>query len=129
MHRVVPDLIVENYSAGRHRGEFSAIGMLPDVSGCSPMAKALVQHGQHGAEVLAGLMHGVFDPLAECAFDDGERSWGSRDGSMALYPVDSDTKPTALQALTLAYLIPARLRRHPIHQEECAPFLIQVLWQ
>lgn len=59
MHRVVPELIIENYRAGRFRGEFAAIGMFLDLSGFSNMTDTLMQHGQHGAEVLAGLMHGV----------------------------------------------------------------------
>ena len=71
MHRVVPELIVENYRLGRYHGEFSAVVMFLDLSGFSTMTDALMQYGQHGAEVLAGLMHGVFDPLVESVFDYG----------------------------------------------------------
>jgi hypothetical protein len=74
MHRVVPELIVENYRAGRFSGEFPAVGMFLDLSGFSTMTDVLMQHGQHGAEVLAGLMHGVFDPLVESIFEYGGRS-------------------------------------------------------
>ena len=63
MHRVVPELIIENYRAGRFNGEFPAVGMFLDLSGFSTMTDTLMQHGQHGAEVLAGLMHGLFDPI------------------------------------------------------------------
>jgi len=53
MHRVVPELIIENYRAGRFRGEFPAMGMFLDLTGFSNMTDTLMLHGQHGAEVLA----------------------------------------------------------------------------
>jgi hypothetical protein len=65
MHRVVPELIVENYRKGCYSGEFQAVSLFLDLTGFSTMTDVLMQHGQHGAEVLAGLMHGLFDPLVE----------------------------------------------------------------
>jgi class 3 adenylate cyclase len=103
MHRVVPELIIENYRAGRFRGEFPAMGMFLDLTGFSNMTDTLMQHGQHGAEVLAGLMHGVFDPLVESIFEYGGKIVGfAGDGIMALYPIESDARSTALRALTSA---------------------------
>src|SRR6266508_4364855 len=99
MHRVVPELIVENHRAGCYSGEFPAIGMFLDLSGFSTITDVLMQHGQHGAEALAGLMHGVFDPLVESIFDYGGKIIGfAGDGIMALYPVETNTKLTALRA-------------------------------
>lgn len=117
MHRVVPELIVENYRAGRYRGEFDAVGMFLDLSGFSVMTDVLMQHGQHGAEVLAGLMHSVFDPLVESVFDYGGKIIGfAGDGILALYPVDGDAHLTALRALTSAHLIQKRLTENPSRQ-------------
>src|SRR5215210_3679452 len=102
MHRVVPELIIEKYKAGQFRGEFPAVGMFLDLSGFSAMTDTLMQHGQHGAEVLASLMHAVFDPLVESIFEYGGKIVGfAGDGIMALYPVDADAdaKSTALCAL------------------------------
>ena len=114
MHRVVPELIIENYRAGRFSGEFPAVGMFLDLSGFSTMTDALMQHGQHGAEVLAGLMHGVFDPLVESIFEYGGKIVGfAGDGIMALYPIESDAKSTALHALTSAYVIQKRFAESP----------------
>ncbi|MEO8356136.1 MAG: AAA family ATPase [Chloroflexota bacterium] len=114
MHRVVPELIVENYRAGRYHGEFAAIGMFLDLSGFSTMTDALMQHGQHGAEVLASLMHGVFDPLVESIFEHGGKIVGfAGDGIMALYPIDGDANVTALRALASAHLIQKRLEENP----------------
>src|SRR5215212_5887197 len=117
MHRVVPELIVENYRAGRYGGEFPAIGMFLDLSGFSTMTDVLMQHGQHGAEVLASLMHGVFDPLVESVFDYGGKIIGfAGDGLLALYPIESDEKSAALRALTSAYVIQKRLEERPTRQ-------------
>ena len=103
---MVPELIVENYREDRRRGEFQAVGMFLDLSGFSTMTDSLMQHGQHGAEVLAGLMHSVFDPLVESIFHYGGKIVGfAGDGIMALYPIESDARSTALRALTAAYQI------------------------
>ena len=125
MHRVVPELIVENYRAGCYRGKFPAVGMFLDLSGFSTMTDVLMQHGQHGAEVLAGLMHGVFDPLVESIFDYGGKIVGfAGDGIMALYPIEADSKSTALRALASAYLVQQRLDENPARQTVYGKFPI-----
>ena len=80
--------------------------MFLDLSGFSTMTDVLMQHGQHGAEVLASLMHSVFDPLVESVTDYGGSIVGfAGDGVLALYPVESDVKSTALRALASAFVI------------------------
>ena len=117
MHRVVPELVVENYHAGRQRGEFSSIGMFLDLSGFSTMTDVLMQHGQHGAEVLAGLMHSVFDPLVESVFQYGGKIIGfAGDGVMALFPIESGARSTALNAVASAYMIQKRFEEVPTRQ-------------
>src|SRR5512145_2562379 len=113
MHRVVPELIIENYRAGCYNGDFQAVSLFLDLSGFSAMTDTLMQHGQHGAEVLAGLMHGVFDPLVESIFEYGGKIVSfAGDGIMALYPIDADEKTLALRALTSAWLIQQRMKEH-----------------
>ena len=110
MHRVVPELIIENYRAGKYSGEFPAVGMFLDLSGFSTMTDVLMQHGQYGAEVLANLMHGVFDPLVESIFNYGGKIIGfAGDGIMALYPIEEDTRSVALSALASAWVVQRRL--------------------
>ena len=114
MHRVVPELIVENYRKGCYSGEFQAVSLFLDLSGFSTMTDTLMQHGQHGAEVLAGLMHGLFDPLVESIFDHGGKIIGfAGDGIMALYPIESDARSTALKALTSAHVIQKDFQERP----------------
>jgi class 3 adenylate cyclase/tetratricopeptide (TPR) repeat protein len=125
MHRVVPELIVESYKEGRYSGEFQAVGMFLDLSGFSTMTDVLMQHGQHGAEVLAGLMHGVFDPLVESIFSYGGKIVGfAGDGIMALYPMETDARSTALRALTSAYIIQQRFQENPTRQTVYGKFSI-----
>src|SRR6266498_561722 len=125
MHRVVPELIVENHRAGCYSGEFPAIGMFLDLSGFSTITDVLMQHGQHGAEVLASLMHSIFDPLVESVFDYRGKIVGfAGDGILALYPIESDARSTALYALTSAYMIQKRLEENPTRQTVYGKFSI-----
>lgn len=127
MHRVVPELIVENYRVGRYSGEFPAVGMFLDLSGFSTMTDVLMQHGQHGAEVLAGLMHGVFDPLVESIFHYGGKIIGfAGDGIMALYPIEEDAESTALRALSSAYIVQQGLAEKPTRETPYGTFPISV---
>lgn len=92
--------------------------MFLDLSGFSSMTDTLMQHGQHGAEVLAGLMHGVFDPLVESIFEYGGKVVGfAGDGIMALFPLD-DIPPNvvALRALAAASEVQSHLFNNPVRQ-------------
>ena len=125
MHRVVPELIVENYRKGCYSGEFQAVSLFLDLSGFSTMTDTLMQQGQHGAEVLAGLMHGLFDPLVESIFDYGGKIIGfAGDGIMALFPIESDARSTALRALTSAHVIQKGFRESPTRQTVYGEFSI-----
>src|SRR5260221_5731426 len=127
MHRVVPELIVENYRAGRFSGEFPAVGMFLDLTGFSSMTDMLMQQGQHGAEVLANLMHGVFNPLVENIFNYGGKIVSfAGDGIMALFPIEGDEKITAMCALASAWTIQHKLLENPIRQTVYGKFTFTV---
>lgn len=120
MHRVVPEFIIENYKAGVMRGEFQAVGLFLDLSGFSTMTDALMKHGQHGAEVLANLMHSVFDPLVDSIFSYGGKiSSYAGDGITAFFSIDEDINKACLNALASAWLIQRRLvknsQRHTVY--------------
>ena len=51
LHILVPDFILENDAQDKRQGSFAAVGLFVDVSGFSAMADAMMQQGQHGAEV------------------------------------------------------------------------------
>ena len=127
MHRIVPELIIENYRLGRYSGEFPAVALFLDLYGFSTMTDSLMQHGQHGAEVLAGLMHGVFDPLVESIFAYGGKIVSfAGDGIMALFPIESDETSAALIALVSASEIQHRLEENPVRQTVYGKFQFSV---
>ena len=103
MHRLIPDLIVDNYRAGRLRGSFDAAGMFLDISGFSIMTDALMGRGREGAEVLAVMMSAVFDPLVDAIFEQGGMVAGyAGDSVAALFPAQADPASAALRALAAA---------------------------
>ena len=127
MHRVVPELIVENYRAGCFSGEFPAVGMFLDLTGFSSMTDTLMKQGQHGAEILANLMHGVFNPLVENIFNYGGKIVSfAGDGIMALFPIEGDEKTTALRALSSAWTIQHKLMENPVRQTVYGKFTFSV---
>lgn len=127
MHRVVPQIIIDNFREGRFKGEFRAVGLFLDLSGFSTMTDVLMQHGQHGAEVLAGLMHGVFDPLVEGIFHYGGNVIGfAGDGVMALFPVETEAKDIVLCALAAAWDVQQRLIENPARQTVYGKFQFTV---
>src|ERR1700752_882094 len=127
MHRVVPELIIENYRSGRYHGEFPAVALFLDLSGFSTMTDTLMQHGQHGAEVLARMMHGVFDPLVENIFAYGGKIVSfAGDGILALFPIESDERSVALKALAAAWEIQHRLELDPWRKTEYGTFQFSV---
>ena len=127
MHRVVPELIVENFRASRFRGEFPAVGMFLDLTGFSSMTDTLMQQGQHGAEVLANLMHGVFNPLVENIFNYGGKIVSfAGDGIMALFPIEGDELNTAMRALASAWSIQNRLLEDPVRETVYGKFTFSV---
>jgi class 3 adenylate cyclase len=127
LHRVVPELILENYRLGRYHGEFHAVALFLDLSGFSTMTDALMQQGQHGAEVLAGLMHTVFDPLVDGIFAYGGKIVSfAGDGIMALFQIESSERSTALTALAAAWEIQQKLGKNPEHETVYGKFRFSV---
>ncbi|NJC98019.1 MAG: hypothetical protein FIB03_17070, partial [Anaerolineae bacterium] len=127
MHRVVPELIVENYRAGRYRGEFPAVGMFLDLSGFSTMTDALMQHGQHGAEVLASLMRGVFDPLVKTILAYGGKIVSFMgDGILVFFPITDDAGDAALRALASAWIVQQNLLERSMQQTVYGRFVFSI---
>jgi predicted ATPase/class 3 adenylate cyclase len=117
VHRIIPEIIVENYRAGRYQGSFKAASMFLDISGFSTMTDALMGHGEHGAEVLAGMMRAVFDPLVQAIFEQGGMIVGyAGDSITALYPIDTDELSAARRALASAHFIQQGLKAKPFYE-------------
>jgi predicted ATPase/class 3 adenylate cyclase len=103
MHQLVPFTILERYTVGERSGNFPAVGLFVDISGFSAMTDALMAHGQHGAEVLAGIIRALFEPLIESVFDQGGFIiYSAGDALTALFPVKESVVETGWRALAAA---------------------------
>ena len=109
MHNLVPHFIQENFKAGKFQGRFPAVGFFLDISGFSSMTESLMEHGPHGAEVLAGIMRRAFDPLTKSVYTQGGFiATFAGDAFTALFPLPSpdkvgDEEAGCLRALAAAW--------------------------
>ncbi len=123
MHRIVPDIITENYRAKNFHGSFRAVGMFLDLSGFSALTDALMKQGQYGSEVLAGLMHNIFDPVVASIYAHGGKIVGyAGDGIMALFPVAEDDRAAAHQALASATEIQKGIKERSLRETSYGTF-------
>ncbi|MCS6992652.1 MAG: tetratricopeptide repeat protein [Anaerolineales bacterium] len=127
MHRLVPHLILEEYAAGRRRGEIAAVGMFADMSGFSAMTDELMTHGQHGAEVLAVVLRKAFAPMIQSVYEQGGFvATQAGDAFTALFPVHSNPQQAARRALTAALAIQEHIQAQARPQTPYGEFSIAV---
>ncbi len=125
MHRLAPQLIIENYLSGKKRGSFEAASVYVDISGFSSITDALIQHGQYGTEVLAKLIQSIFSPFILNIFRQGGFVGGfAGDSISAFFLQDGDARETALRALAAARAIQNHLLANPFQTTEFGEFPI-----
>ena len=84
---LVPYFILEKYAQQEQNGRFPATALFVDISGFSAITDQLMQHGQHGAEVLAGVMGAIFEPLISAIYGQGGFVTGfAGDAFTAVFP-------------------------------------------
>lgn len=127
MHPLVPEFILNHYAKGVMAGAFSAAGLFVDISGFSTMTDSLMEHGQHGAEVLADVMRATFNPLIRSVYEQGGFiiSQGG-DAFSALIPIRTGDHDAYRRALTAAASIRARASEMIVHQTPYGLFSISV---
>lgn len=90
MRSLIPHFIQEHYQQEQFKGQFDALTMFVDVSGFTPMTQALMQHGTEGAEILAGVLNGIFDDLVNAVYQRGGFvSVFAGDAFTAVFPLDT----------------------------------------
>jgi class 3 adenylate cyclase/tetratricopeptide (TPR) repeat protein len=125
VRQLVPPVILENYIKGKFNGEFSAVGLFVDISGFSAITDTLMQHGQHGAEVLARIMRRIFGPLSQNIFEQGGFIVGyAGDALTALFPAEADESANARRAVAAAWGIQQQMAVEPQHVTEYGTFPI-----
>ena len=90
MHNLVPHFILQNLARDNLQGEFPGVGLHLDISGFTRLTDTLLQHDQHGAEVLAVVIQTIFDQLVQYVHEhSGFISNFAGDGFLALFPQDA----------------------------------------
>lgn len=112
METLLPHFVWQRYMAGELSGRFNAASLFVDIVGFTATTNALLQHGQHGAEVMAELMRLVFDPLVEIvqAYGGFVSGFGG-DSFIALF---EEGEP--LPAVAAAFAIQREFAEHGQHQ-------------
>ena len=67
-YNLVPHFIRRNHAKNKEGGRFPATSLFVDISGFSILTDQLMEHGQHGAEVLVGVMGAIFEPLIDAVY-------------------------------------------------------------
>ncbi len=115
MHRLVPEFILQQRSAGASRGAFEAACLFVDITGFSAMTDALMEHGQAGAEALAGVMRSAFEPLIAAVFEfGGFVATHGGDSFMAVFRQEGESDEFLARSLAAAVTICQRAAAHPI---------------
>ena len=91
MRELVPRELLERLRDGDRSGTFEASAAWVDLAGFTETADALARHGDHGAEVLAGMVDAVFAPLLHAVYAHGGIICTfAGDAFMAVFPGDRD---------------------------------------
>ena len=126
MHRLLPQIIQENFAQGKFEGGFPAVGMYIDMSGFSNMTDVLVNYGVHGTEVLAQVMQAVFEPLGVCVTKLGGIITGMAGDAMAvLFPITEGDLSVFRRAIGASFEIQQLMRSSGLHRTPYGNFSIQ----
>lgn len=110
MRNLVPNFILNNYRSGKTYGSLPAAGMFVDISGFSQITDELMEHGQHGAEVLADVMRNLFSPLVQSIYGQGGFiSTLAGDAFTAIFPISDEPEDVCLRVLSAAWQIQLHL--------------------
>lgn len=127
MHRLMPDFILDNYAAGTRSGAFPAAALFVDVTGFSSMTDTLMQHGQHGAEVLATVMRAALAPLIQSVVEQGGFiAIQAGDAFTAIFPLGDEPRRNTARALAAAWNIQRCVSARPVHRTPYGDFPVSV---
>ncbi|MCI0578013.1 MAG: tetratricopeptide repeat protein [Chloroflexi bacterium] len=71
MHNLIPHFIHDQYQAGRFQGTLWAATLYFDIAGFTAMTQALMAQGKEGAEVMAGIINRLFEPVIDAVYEQG----------------------------------------------------------
>ena len=124
MHQLLPPFVLEHLKQNSLSGRFTASSLFADISGFTAITEALMQHGQHGAEVLADVMRTIFDPLVHGVYSQGGFiAFFAGDAFTALFPDEPDASPGASLSDWRAVAAAWQIHQHMLaHAEHVTPY-------
>lgn len=127
MRRLIPEYILDKFANGEFSGEYPAVVLFADISGFSLMTERLMDHGQHGAEILAGLMRRVFDPMIESVFHHhGFIPTLAGDAITAVFPTGKSERQAVRHAFAAAWQMQEAIRKESHYSNDYGEFDITV---
>lgn len=121
MHKLTPAFILEQVAGSQSSGQFDAVVLFVDTSGFTPLTARLSAYGRDGAEILAEILHAVFEPLVEAVYAHGGFIAGfAGDAFKAIF--QGMTPESYLQALAAAEEIRTHMANHPTHNRRHGTF-------
>ncbi|MCA9977201.1 MAG: adenylate/guanylate cyclase domain-containing protein, partial [Anaerolineales bacterium] len=105
MKNLIPHFIQQQFAQGVWHGRFHAATLFIDITGFTSLTETLMQYEKEGAEVLAGALADIFNPLVTAVYARGGfiASFAG-DAFTAIFPDDADQPhPPALRALSTAF--------------------------
>ncbi|HSH04587.1 MAG TPA: AAA family ATPase [Anaerolineae bacterium] len=129
-HQIVSPFILEQYALGHTQGHITAASLFVDISGFSKIMYALMSRGQYGAELMAGIMRQLFDPLVAAIYaHDGFITVFAGDAFTALFPTkpaETDLTNGMERALAAGITILETIIAHPNYSADNETFTIGV---
>ncbi|MDX1687282.1 MAG: adenylate/guanylate cyclase domain-containing protein, partial [Candidatus Promineifilaceae bacterium] len=126
MNNLVPHFIIDRHARKESSGRFAAAAVFVDVSGFSALTDQLMARGQHGAEVLAGVMGSIFEPLIDAVY--GQRGFVTGfagDAFTAVFPhADGANASPVFRALAAAVAIQREMQARPEQETAYGNFAV-----
>jgi class 3 adenylate cyclase len=109
VRELVPRFLLDRLAEGADHGELSGAAVHVDLVGFTTLADSLARHGAHGAELLAGVVAGVLEPVIDAVYAQaGFVATFTGDGLMAVF---DDPR----RALAAAMAVSAAIERTAAH--------------
>jgi class 3 adenylate cyclase/tetratricopeptide (TPR) repeat protein len=102
---LIPRIIHDQYRQGRMSGHFEAASFFLDIAGFTPLTDRLMAEGKEGAEILSGLVNGIFRPVIDAVYNYGGFITGfAGDAFTAVFPESSDGQAPGAASLAIIEL-------------------------
>ncbi len=123
MRNLVPERVVKNLMAGKHKDTYKCFSMFVDVSGFTKTTEALMKHGQEGAEVLSDILRHLFDTTVSAVYNrSGYVTKYAGDAFTALFDEGEDPKKTAVNVLDSAIITIRFFEENKIYRSKFGDF-------